>query len=218
MSELAFIGLDVHARSVAAGVLEGSTGEVRNKRRSISARDSGHARRLKPVGHTCRHCCPEDVAGHSSGRRPRGPQQYPARVARQAPMSSSLRNPPQQGRRAGAGRARGPGVRHARRRILAEDPHRRDDSCRCDAVARRLSYMALTTNPDLLGLISLGNGIIRTFRRREAARSRGKRAKSRVICQQKRLGASALRARARAALPRSLRRVAWRRSFAARTL
>jgi transposase len=29
MSELTFIGLDVHARSVAAGVLEGSTGEVR---------------------------------------------------------------------------------------------------------------------------------------------------------------------------------------------
>jgi transposase len=30
MSELTFIGLDVHARSVAAGVLEGSTGEVRS--------------------------------------------------------------------------------------------------------------------------------------------------------------------------------------------
>ena len=30
MSELTFIGLDVHARSVAAGVLEGGTGEVRS--------------------------------------------------------------------------------------------------------------------------------------------------------------------------------------------
>jgi len=30
MSELTFIGLDVHARSVTAGVLEGSTGEVRS--------------------------------------------------------------------------------------------------------------------------------------------------------------------------------------------
>ena len=30
MSELTFIGLDVHARSVAAAVLEGSTGEVRS--------------------------------------------------------------------------------------------------------------------------------------------------------------------------------------------
>ncbi len=30
MSELTFIGLDVHARSVAAGILEGSTGEVRS--------------------------------------------------------------------------------------------------------------------------------------------------------------------------------------------
>jgi transposase len=29
MSELTFIGLDVHARSVTAGILEGSTGEVR---------------------------------------------------------------------------------------------------------------------------------------------------------------------------------------------
>ena len=30
MSELTFIGLDVHARSVWAGVLDGSTGEVRS--------------------------------------------------------------------------------------------------------------------------------------------------------------------------------------------
>lgn len=41
MSERTFIGLDVHARSVRAGVLDGLTGEVRNLAAPVPVKDLG---------------------------------------------------------------------------------------------------------------------------------------------------------------------------------
>jgi transposase len=54
MSERTFIGLDVHARSVRAGVLDGLTGEVRNLAAPVATKQL--------VGWICAHPAPQAVA------------------------------------------------------------------------------------------------------------------------------------------------------------
>ena len=63
MSERTFIGLDVHARSVRAGVLDGLTGEVRNLAAPVATKEL--------VGWICAHPAPQVVAYEA------GPTGYP---------------------------------------------------------------------------------------------------------------------------------------------
>jgi len=107
MSELTFIGLDVHARSVAAGVLEGSTGEVRSgsapvrtaelipwlraQRESVSVAYEagptgfGLARACAAAGVPCLVAAPSKIARGGRGARQDRPPRCPASGQAAAP-------------------------------------------------------------------------------------------------------------------------------------